>query len=274
MTTGLTNNSTHIIDGISFESWTNWAIGQNGSSGTYGSSVTLRAGSVATVTNTGMRVNIGAGPGQSNNVLTVEGTLNAGEIRIGDTRTGGTALVASGLINASQITVFGQTNGPGVNRLLVTQSDRVIDTANITLTGGTIERGSGVSETFGNLNLTRASFLDFGTGAGGMLRFGTYTPSFLLTVRNFGGGNSLVFGSDLSGSITNTALFSFDQAFTYDWNAANSTFTILTAIPEPSTLTAAAALLVLVAGGAWRRCSGRRSLVTDSRDGAPLPPAA
>lgn len=247
MTTGLMNNSSHIIDGISFESWTNWVIGTNGSS------VTLRAGSVATVTNTGMRVEIGAGPGQSNNVLTVEGTLNANEIRIGDTRTEGTALVAAGQINATQITVFGRTNGVGVNRLLVTQSDRVADTANITLTGGTIERGAGVSETFGNLNLTRASFLDFGTGAAGTLRFGTYTPSFLLTVRNFRAGNSLVFGSDLSGSITNTSLFSFDRAFTYDWNAGTSTFTILTAIPEPSTVVAAVGLLALLAGGAWRR---------------------
>jgi autotransporter-associated beta strand protein len=127
--------------------------------------------------------------------------------------------------------------------LLLSQSDQVNDAATVTLSGGTIRRASGVSEVFGNLTLSSGSFLDYGTGATGALRFGTYAPANLLTVQNFAQGNVLRFGNDISsflptgGALTNS-FFSFNNAFAYD----NSTFTI-TAIPEPSTYLAAAGLL-------------------------------
>jgi len=92
---------------------------------------------------------------------------------------------------------------------------------------GTIARGSGVSEVFGNLNPTAASFLDFGTGAAGTMTFGTYTPGSLLTINNFTQVNTLVFGSDLTSSINDTSLFT------------------ITAIPEASTYVAALGLLAL-----------------------------
>ncbi len=71
------------------------------------------------------------------------------------------------------------------------------------------------------------------------MRFGTYTPSALLTINNFAPGNTLVFGSDLRTSITNGGIGSSS------WDEGTSTFTI-TAIPEPSTYLAAIGLLALM----------------------------
>jgi len=134
------------------------------------------------------------------------------------------------------------TVGSGAT-LLISQSNQVVDTSAVTLSGGTIQRATGVNEVFGNLNLTTGSFLDFGSGTAGTMSFGTYAPSSLLTVNNFFEGNTLTFGSDLRESIGG-ALFSFDNAFTSSWDSGSSTFTI-TAIPEPSTYVAAAGLLAL-----------------------------
>jgi hypothetical protein len=64
-------------------------------------------------------------------------------------------------------------------------------------------------------------------------------------VNNFFQGNVLTFGTDLSGSISNTNSFKFDNAFTSSWSQGTSTFTI-TAIPEPSTQIATVGLLSLL----------------------------
>ena len=143
--------------------------------------------------------------------------------------------------------------------LLLSANDQVANASVVTLSGGTIRRGSGVSEVFGNLNLSTTSFLDYGTGDTGTLRFGTYAPSALLTVQNFGEGNVLGFGSDIGsflpagGALTNS-FFSFDNAFAYD----SGTFTI-TAIPEPTTFAAAIGLLGLMA---WTSLRPRRRLLS------------
>jgi autotransporter-associated beta strand protein len=137
--------------------------------------------------------------------------------------------------------------------LLLAQDDQVNNAAAITLSGGTITRGAGVSETFGDLTVTGSGFLDFGAGATGELRFGTYAPSALLTVYNFLPGNRLVFvGSNLSGSIDDSGLFSFQGGFQSVWDQDASTFTV-TAIPEPSAWLAAALLVVVMVGGSLRR---------------------
>lgn len=130
--------------------------------------------------------------------------------------------------------------------LLVSQSNQVNDSAAVTLAGGTIQRGSGVTETFGDLTLSAESTLNFGAGTTSSLNFGTYTGGgFKLNVINFLIGNELTFKTDLSGSITNTSLFGFDNAFTSAWNSGTSTFTI-TAIPEPTTVLAAIGLAGLM----------------------------
>ncbi|MFM6172214.1 MAG: hypothetical protein ACKPB4_08795, partial [Sphaerospermopsis kisseleviana] len=129
----------------------------------------------------------------------------------------------------------------------ISQSNQVNNSAAITLSGGTISRGSGVSEAFGNLNITAASFLDFGTGdiaAGAYgMRFETYsnTGSALVTVNNFLPGNKLQFLAASFGA-GNLAQFSFSSGYTT--STGGGYFTI-TAIPEPSTYLAAAGLLGL-----------------------------
>ncbi len=147
--------------------------------------------------------------------------------------------------------------------LLISTDNQVSNTASITLSGGTVLRGAGVDEIFGNLNLTQASFIDYGSGAGGFFRFGTYSPTFLLSVANFVPGNSLIFATDLTGSINNNTLFSFSHAFSTNWSGTEFT---ITAIPEASSLfaavfvVAAGAALTIVrpSGGVARRWRRRR----------------
>ncbi|MEX1045683.1 MAG: autotransporter-associated beta strand repeat-containing protein [Chthoniobacterales bacterium] len=139
-------------------------------------------------------------------------------------------------------------------KLLLNTSEQVFDSAPVTLSGGTIQRGSGVSEVFGALTLNSASFLDYGTGAAGTLSFGNYTPSSLLTIQNFDFGSTLTFGSNLSSSINNTSFFTFENGgiASSSWDSGTGVFTI-TAIPEPSTYAAAAGLLLLMLWPVRRR---------------------
>lgn len=150
--------------------------------------------------------------------------------------------------------------------LLVSASGQVADTSVVTLSGGTIQRASGVNETFGDLNLTADSVLDYTSGTQGTLEFGIYesdlAPDFKLTLNNFFQGNKLIFANDLSAYIDASYVgTSFDNSyfaingmaaagFTSSWNG--STFTI-TAIPEPGTVAAAAGLLGLMLWPARRR---------------------
>lgn len=127
--------------------------------------------------------------------------------------------------------------------LLLSGDDQVNDVATVTLSGGTIRRGGGAGDVFGDLLVTAPSLVDFGTGPPVTLGFGTYTPDTLLSVGNFLPGNVLTFRQDLSGSINNPSLFSFDHGFATSWDG--STF-VITAIPEPSAFIAAAALIVLM----------------------------
>ncbi len=183
----------------------------------------------------------------------VDGLTKAGEgtlIFEGDNSySTGTKINAGTLeLKASSGSALGGTASVTVSSgatLLLSKSDQVNNSAAITLSGGTIERASGVSETFGNLNLTAASTLDYGSGATGALTFGTYTPSSLLTVNNFLAGNTLLFSSDLTSTVTNGTYFSFDNSFNYNWDSGTSTFTI-TAIPEPATCAVAAGLIGLM----------------------------
>ena len=254
------------------------AFGVGGVSGFTTSNVTTLLGNLTAVNNAGLRAgsSIGFDTTADDFILTnnVANSTGAGGGSLGLTKLGlgtltlsasnnfsGPISVKAGTLalasvtgsaagSASSVTV---TNGA---TLLVSQSEQVMNSATVTLSGGTIARGSGVSETFGNLSLTEASFFDFGAGTAGRMTFGTYQnntpPSALLTVNNFLPGNTLVFGSDLTSTITNTSLFQFSGEFTSAWNGGNSTFTI-TAIPESSTYVAALGLLALCAWPLLRR---------------------
>jgi fibronectin-binding autotransporter adhesin len=192
-------------------------------------------------------------------------SANTGALNIsnGVVNLAGSGVASAGLVSSVAVA----TNAV----LLISQSDQVNNSATVTLSGGTITRASGVSEVFGALSLDFDSVLDFGSGTSGNMRFGVYeggaTPSALLTVNNFFGGNTLTFGTDLSDYISSSysgTAFTSDYfninstsgGFTSSWNG--STFTI-TAIPEPSTYLAAAALLGLML---W---PSRRRLLKDAK---------
>jgi len=166
----------------------------------------------------------------------------------------GPAYVQAGTLQLSGSgNALGRAASVGVSAgatLLVSTGGQVSDSALITLAGGTISRGSGVSEVFGSLNVTQASFLDFGSGSSGTLTFGVYAPSALLTVNNFLPGNTLVFGSDLTSFINNGSLFSFSNGFDSSWSGASFT---ITAIPEPASLLAALLLLACLSFFHFRR---------------------
>lgn len=185
----------------------------------------------------------------ASNSFTGPVAVNAGVLEL-DSPTGG----AAG--STSAVSVAGGAT------LLISQSDQVNDAATVTLSGGTIARGGDVGEVFGNLNLTTASFLDYGAShAPNMLRFGAYTPGQLLTVLNFLPGNKLQFGNTIAAAdLDNAALFAFSHGFTTGLDGG--IFTI-TAIPEPSTYFAAAGLLALML--CFRREVGKRE---PSRRGA------
>lgn len=173
--------------------------------------------------------------GSTANTYTGATIVNGGVLNLN--KTSGNAIVGSATVNS------GAT-------LLISASNQISDSSAITLSGGTILRGDGASDTMGNLTLTAGSAIDFGTGETGTLAFGTYAPTHLLTVDNFLEGNVLRFSSNLADTINNTGFFQFDSAFTYDWNG--STFTV-TAIPEPATILAAAALVGLFVWPMLRR---------------------
>lgn len=200
-----------------------------------------------TITGAGTLEKAGAGLMRlsGSNNFTGSTIVTSGTLELATTGGGGAALGT-----AAVSVVSGAT-------LLISASDQVNNVATVSLSGGTIQRGSGVAETFGNLSLAASSFIDFGSGTASSLNFGTYTGGgFKLNVNNFLVGNVLTFKTDLTTTINNTSLFGFDNGFTSAWNSGTSTFTI-TAIPEPSSVLAALGLGGLLLWPAARRLRGQ-----------------
>jgi autotransporter-associated beta strand protein len=176
-----------------------------------------------------------------NNSYTGAVAVDAGVLNL-NSSVGGAAATTSAVSVASGAT------------LLLSQSDQVSNTAAVTLSGGTIQRASGVSEVFGSLNLTASSFLDFSGGTAGTLEFSgiSYTPSALLVlnIANFTQGNTLVFQTTSNLSMTG---FTFSGSGGFGSSSFNGTTFTITAIPEPSTFVAGGGILLGLVFSALRR---------------------
>ena len=174
----------------------------------------------------------------------------------------GATVVSAGILELNKSSgnaIAGATTVGSGAVLLLSASNQVDSGAGdtVTLSGGTITRASGVSEVFGSINITTASFLNFGSGTEGNLQFQSYqnTGSALVTVQNFFAGNTLQFASATFGA-GNLSQFSFDNSYT---TSTSGGFFTITAIPEPSTYLAAAGLLAMFL---W---PARRRLVKDAK---------
>lgn len=261
-----TTNALGVGSDVFISAGANLGVGGNVSVGSLQGTGAANAGDVQFLNNATLTVN-GAGK-----TMTMAGNLTgSGGLRVAGNSTtlvtltgnntftqattitnGGTLVLAGEGGNQALRSTASVTVGAGATLLLQT-SDQVRDFAQVSLSGGTIQRASGVNEVFGALTVSSASFLDFGTGAAGTLSFGTYTPSSLLTIQNFDFGSTLTFKSNLSGSINNGSFFAFENGgiASSSWDSGTGTFTI-TAIPEPSTYVAALGLLGLMLWS-WRR---------------------
>jgi fibronectin-binding autotransporter adhesin len=189
-----------------------------------------------------MAVNVTGGTTTFSNANTYTGAT---------TITGGTLNLDRTTTNNS--TVVGNLEVGSGATLLISTSHQVANTSDVTLSGGTIKLGSGASETFDNLTVSSDSFLDFNNAAGVNMSFNAYTPTAKITVNNFTGLSTLVFKSDMTTFVTNSAYFSFTNGYSSaSWNSGTSTFTI-TAVPEPSTVLAALGLTSLMLWPSRRR---------------------
>jgi autotransporter-associated beta strand protein len=180
---------------------------------------------------------------------------NTGALNISN---GVVQLNATGVAAAGTVTSVAVGSGA---TLLISLSEQVNNTAAVTLSGGTISRAGGVSETFGNLTLTGNSFLNFGgVSEAANLTFGTLNlGGYNVSVSGFALNNQLKYAaaSEASG-LSLLSSFSFDNSYTTSFSPGTSTFTI-TAIPEPSTYLAAAGLIGLML---W---PARRQLLRDAK---------
>jgi autotransporter-associated beta strand protein len=220
-------------------------IGSLRGGGTNGGFVELGNGSTLTVAETGSQTfagfigNDGSLAKTGTGTLTLSGSNSfTGAVGV----QGGTlGLAATGgnsaLGGASAVSV-----GAGAT-LLISQSNQINNAAGITLSGGTIAKGSGViTETVGALSLTADSNVDFGAGTGNFT-FATYTPGlFDLKFLNFNLGNSLT----VTTGTFNTSEFDFN-GFGYTWAVAPVGGFTITAVPEPATVLAAIGLAGLFA---------------------------
>jgi autotransporter-associated beta strand protein len=198
-----------------------------------------------TISGTGGLTKSGSGTltlsGSSANTYTGLTTVSGGTLELN--KSSGNAIAGATTINSGAV-------------LLLSASNQVDSGAGdtVTLSGGTIQRASGVSEVFGNLNVTQASVINYSGGTGNSLTFTglNYTPdgTLILELQNFTQGNTLVIQNTSNwSSLINTGFTfagsgGFGSSSFVDNGGGIGTFTI-TAIPEPSTYAAAAGLLAM-----------------------------
>jgi autotransporter-associated beta strand protein len=103
-------NASRTIDGISFVSQDDWVIGKT----TDNNSVTLSSGDSGDVTASGKRVRIGQEAGSVGNQLTIQGTLTAREIVVGEGGGGSLTVGSTGQVTSDAIQVASAAGSIGV----------------------------------------------------------------------------------------------------------------------------------------------------------------
>ena len=201
---------------------------------------------------------------------------------------GANTFTGSTLVNAGQLEVSANNalgackditiNSGGTLLLSGSATDRIANSAPMTLAGGTLARSSGSEGTgssstgagtsnvgLGVLTLTANSTLDFGNGAVGTLVFSSFTNSpFTLTINNYtpttsstyadGSSDRLIFNSSQSGNLSSFVFANSGPATQISLGSGFYEITP-TAVPEPSTWVGAAFLT----GGAIATLRRRRS---------------
>jgi len=202
---------------------TAFGIDTSDASGTYSNNLNMAAGLTKLGANTLTVI--------GTNGYTGATTVSAGTLNLNTT--GGSAAASTTSVSVVSGAV-----------LLISQSDQVNNAAAVSLSGGTIAKGTGViNENFGALTLGATSFLDFGATGTGNFTFAGFTPAgFKLTFQNFNLGNSLT----VTTGTYSASDFDFG-GFGTSFSAVPSGGFTITAIPEPSSVIAGLGLLGLCA---------------------------
>jgi len=177
-------------------------------------------------------------------------------------------------VNGGKLTVSGvlnSTSGIMVNSggTLLLDAAAAAPGRSVTLAGGTLAAGAGLSNSLGMLTLSASSTIDFSGSASGELLFSslTYTAG-ILNITNwgtFGSQSTLGFSSD-AGLAAFVSHVSFEGGFPAGIVQTSISEWDIVAVPEPGTIATGLALLGFVV---WRERRRLRSLAVD-RVGVPV----
>jgi autotransporter-associated beta strand protein len=172
----------------------------------------------------------------------------AGPVTV-NTGTLATTGTAAALAGATSIAV--NTGGA----LLLGQTGGVNDSAAVTLAGGVLQTGVGLSETFGAISVTGAgSIIDF-LGNASTLNFSSLSLGGSLAIWNYAGANDFVniASGTAAGSLAQINFFSDSGSTFLGYGGFEGTRLVPVAVPEPSTIVIALAGLACGGLAIWRR---------------------
>ena len=224
------------------------------------SAIHLNANTLTVGTSTGNTTFAGVISGGGSLVKDGASTL----VLTGNNTFSGTTAISDGTLEAGAAAALGSTSGVTVatgGTLLLSANSTTNSTATLALGNGTValkQSGAGVSNTLGALTLTASSTIDFGaiTEGNNILTLGgvtTWAPGQILNIWNWSGTPQTTAGPDHL-MVSSTAGWDTNLSSINFYSDAGSTLVggggamfvgyELTAVPEPSTWVAMAALVL------------------------------